>query len=564
MSAFARFAMPSLSTAAGYSARLHRRPAFAINSPAILCHRCYSFKDEDAPGGVAADLQLRRDRTASLNKILRAIQTADRPAKERTRIRVYKEEGTPDPAAGDGVDRAGRQETILASLHILDQSSANWSGWRARMRVDIHIEYYSVTFILDRRDLQTTLERSPENPPSGATEAKRYVSEWYRLIWDEFFALIETKGIALDFPTDDQFFECRGLVLDTAPQAAPLPIRPRYPILDERIFATRRAEAKESLNGWVDENGDVMSRILRLDRSAGNDQDANCVLCYVMNGRGIYASSMGRSEAELRSKPGGTTQATPERYLLLHHGLPRFQVGRVLRRFHVLDELRCATAFHFRELIDASKRIREAGDNIDQQLRDSKDALTRDSLKTIQHDLNALTSNQRIGGLLYRINRSRYYARNFKLGMDDLRFAPVKGWEPYDAFMHRNLFPTIDHIDGIGQRFEALASRVERLTEERDVTESINVQNRIADIQEIGEIIGWTAAAYYAGQIFGKVIQAIQYHCKPGGALVWSDFCNAIPWVGYDLAGLMISCPLAYWLYTRYKRRREMRSGQPQ
>src|SRR5262249_35497536 len=157
-------------------------------------------------------------------------------------------------------------------------------------------------------------------------------------------------------------------------------------------------------------------------------------------------------------------------------------------------------------------------------------------------------------GLTYRINRSRSYARNFKLGMRDLRFALIKGWEPYDAFMHRSLFPTIDHIDGIGQRFEALSSRVERLTEQRDVAESINVQNRIADIQEIGEIIGWTAAAYYAGQIFSKALHILPHHCELCETGI--DLCGAIGWIGHDLTGLLISCPLAYHLYRKYKRRR--------
>ena len=508
---------------------------------------------------------MRRDRTAALNKILHDIQAKDRPADDVSRIQIFKEDGAPGiPASGNtaDVEHVERQETILASLHVLDQNSKDWFGWRARMRVDIHIEFYSVTFILDRRNLQTTLERSPENPPSGVAASRDYVSNWYRKIWDEFFALIKAKGVALDFPTEGQFFECRGLVLDTGPPAAPVSMRPRYPILDERIFTTTRKDAKSTLRNWIDTHGDVMSRILRLDRSEGKDQDANCVLCHVMNGRGIYASSMGRSEAELRSRPGGSADAKPERYLLLHHGLPRFQVGRILRRFHVLDELRCATAFYFHELIQASRSIREAGDNIDRQLRVSAEGLTRDSLKKIQHELNSLTSNQQIGGLLYRINRSRYYARNFKLGMQDLRFAPIKGWEPYDAFMHRSLFPTIDHIDGIGQRFEALASRVERLTEERDVTESINVQNRIADIQEIGEIIGWTAAAYYAGQIFSKILHVLPHHCALCESAL--DLCGAIEGLGYDLAGLIISCPLALYLYSKYKRRREARSGQPQ
>jgi hypothetical protein len=265
---------------------------------------------------------------------------------------------------------------------------------------------------------------------------------------------------------------------------------------------------------------------------------------------------MGRSEAELRSEGSRVSEATPERYLLLHHGLPRFQVGRILRRLHVLDELRCAAAFDFAELVKSSKLIQEAGDDIDGEIRDGAEELTRDSLRKIQRDLNALTANQKIGGLLYRINRSRYYARNFKVGMEDLRFARIKGWEPYDAFMHRSLFLTVDYIDSIGQRFEALSSRVERLTEERDIKESINTQTRIADVQEIGEIIGWTAFAYYGGQILDKFLPAGPASCALCD-FSWLDLCRLL----HEHWGTAVSVAVALYAFAHFRNQRVQRQS---
>jgi Protein of unknown function (DUF3422) len=561
--------MSANSLVAGYSARLHRRPAYAVNSPAILCHRCYLFTDDRTPPGQPAHARTRRDKIVALNEFLRAVQTAGRGKNDTSRVQLFRRpdiagaaQGTDDASHAE-IDNVGLQETVLANLHILDDSDA-WSGWRARIRVDVHVEYYSVTFILDRRDLQTVLKRTPETLPTDPALCRAYVSRWYRTIWEEeFFPLLKGEGVSFNFLNMRQFFECRGLVLDTASTGAADPQRDYTPILDERISNTKRNDARTALKRWIDTNRDVMSRILRLDRSAQKDQDANCVLSFVENGRGVYASSMGRSEAELRSKGQEASAATPERYLLLHHGLPRFQVGRSLRRFHVLDELRCASTFNLSELLDTSRRIRTLGDEIDSKLHHGAEGLTRRSLKAMQDELNALTSDRRIGGLLYRINRSRYYVRNFKLGMEDMRFAPIRGWEPYDAFMHRNLFPTIDHIDAIGQRFEALASRVGRLTEERDVTESINVQNRIADIQEIGEIIGWTAAAYYAGQILSKALHVLPHNCAFCN-VAWTDICHAVHWLTPDFAGMLISCPLALSMYRHYKRKRETRSGEAQ
>ena len=134
-------------------------------------------------------------------------------------------------------------------------------------------------------------------------------------------------------------------------------------------------------------------------------------------------------------------------------------------------------------------------------------------------------------------------------------FARIKGWEPYDAFMHRNLFPMIDHIDSIGVRFEALAARVERLNEERDVAELINLQGKIAYIQEIGEYIGWTAFAYYAGQIIGKGLHLLPHDCA-FCHVWWLDICRLVSWLTYDLAGMIISGAIAVWAYRHFRSQR--------
>lgn len=552
--------MNFLSTADAHSARLHRRPAYAVNSPAVLCHRCFYFKDPG--GGATSTSHWRHNATDALNKVLSDIQMAGRGGSEGLVLTFglqNSDTSTESPIDRQAADplRVGPQETILVNLHVLDDKSDDWKGWRARMRVDLHSEYYSVTFILDRHDLKppSVLARSPETIPTTPKDSDTYVSEWYNRVWERFFALFEAKGARLAFPSE-QFFECRGLVLDTMPPEPPCPTPAQFPIVDPRLSKTKRADAKAALEKWIDDKGDLMFWILRLNRSELKDQDANCVLCSVMNGRGVYASSMGRSEAEIRAaKPTPHVRARPERYLLLQHGLPRFQVGRLLRRLHVLDELRCAALFNFKELIAASERIRALGSTIDHRLRGGATELSRDALRGIQKELNGLTSDEKIGGLLFRINRSRYYARSFQVGMKDLLFGRIKGWEPYDAFMNRNLFPTIDHIDAIGVRFEALAARVERLTEERDVAEQINVQSKIAYIQEIGEIIGWTAFAYYAGQILSKGFHLMPHGCAACG-IWWLDLCGLTHRLGHELAGMVISSAIAIWAYHHFKSRR--------
>lgn len=527
------------------SSVLHRRPAYAVNSPSILCHRCYHARSPSGDGRPLPDA----DPTIALNDILYDIQLAGRPAGARSKILSF---GTARAAAGRlpaGVteEKVGSEETILVNLYVLD-GEPEWAGWRARMRVDLHPEYYSVTFILDRSKLTTELKRSPDDLPARTKDAAGdFVYEWYTTRWKHFFDLLKAKGAGRDFPQDRQFYECRGLVLDTAP---PQPARPKTPIIDRRAFEQERQDAKEQIETWVDANHDLMAEVLRLDRSQPWDQDANCILCSVMSGRGVYASSMGRTEAELRDIKERDIKeeeglAGPERYLLLHHGLPRFMVGRVLRQFHVLDELRSASIFDLTELLAAGNGVRKVGAKIDTQSRSGARELTPQQLREIQRELNQLAANEKVGGLLYRINRSRYYARLFRQSLQDLRLVRVQGWESYDTFMHRNLFPLIDRIDSIGVRFEALAARVEQLTAARNLEELVY-------IQKIGEIIGWTAAAYYGGQIIGKLLHVLPHDCAICDVKLL-DICVLFSWLGHDTVGMLISIPLAYYLYRKFK-----------
>jgi hypothetical protein len=253
----------------------------------------------------------------------------------------------------------------------------------------------------------------------------------------------------------------------------------------------------------------------------------------------------------------------PERYFLVHDGISRFQLGRLARRFHVLDEPRCAAIFDFEKLIRASEWIRTLDNDIDQRLRTAEPDRDAPSplpgaLTEIQAKLNELTAGPQsrgdqktIGGLLYRVNRSRYYARDFDQRMTDMLFRRIEGWEPYDIFMHRNLYPIMDHIDSIGRRFDALAARVQRLTDASNVVELVSVQKEIAHIQIIGEIIGWTAFAYYGGQIFDKFLPHGPETCPLPGCPIL-DICH----VAHEHIGTLslLLVALGAWLYFRRQR----------
>src|ERR1043165_4437705 len=132
--------------------------------------------------------------------------------------------------------------------------------------------------------------------------------------------------------------------------------------------------------------------------------------------------------------------------------------------------------------------------------------------------------------------------------MGDMLFGRIDGWEPYEIFMHRNLSPVADHIGGIGQRFESLAARIERLSGARNLEELVNVESEIAYIQRIGEIIGWTAFAYYFGQILDKFLPEGSESC-----LVCAGFdpCHIV----HGHLGTALAFALALFLFGIFKLR---------
>lgn len=585
------------------SAVLHRRPAYAVNAPALLCHQCYRFRDVAESGSSELSKIRRNIATIELNTVLYRIQTTQMAIGSVAPIYVVSlralqsDQRTPEELAEAAKQESAKkvfddlsrerfrqlcevdsQVTILANLSVVDDAADIWTHWRARLRVDLHSEFYSVTYILDaKRQGVCPPHTDPAKPDlpedhSGASQQKRYFHKWYEDIWTEFFKLLDLPANHY-FSASDKFFECRGLAIPSS--FAPIKDPAAHDdIITHPLKKEEADEAKKKILNWPNARDEFIRLVLQLDRTGAADKDANCILCLVLDGRALFASAMGQPGGEKRVTEMTQTADTAqfESYLLVHDRLPRFQLGRLLRRFHVLDELRCSAIFDFPELIEASERLRTLGNTIDQRLAEAqahskKPCLSSDALSDIQNKLNNLTSGLSLpdqhkhrnegrkaaGGLLYRINRSRYYANDFKLRMTDMLIERIEGWEPYDLFMHRNMFPIIDHIDSIGKRFDALAARVERLTEASDVDEQIKVQtglmkvqSKIADIQEIGEIIGWTAFAYYGGQILDKLFSKAPSSCSVCDAI---DPCI----IAHAHAGTVISIGIAIWGFIHFR-----------
>ena len=70
-----------------------------------------------------------------------------------------------------------------------------------------------------------------------------------------------------------------------------------------------------------------------------------------------------------------------------------------------------------------------------------------------------------VGGLHFRLNRSAYYVREFKILLKTLQVMNIPTWVSYEQFVRRGLAPTFDYMSSVGQRLRAVRERLLTVTE---------------------------------------------------------------------------------------------------
>jgi hypothetical protein len=347
-------------------------------------------------------------------------------------------------------------------------------GYRLRVRVDLHTELFSVTYIFDRIDPAASNSLSKKIASlNGDPEAINWL----------FDQLWKTRTL----PATKVISSWRG----RGRQSGPRPRRFGTLITDFRgvTICPRRfwhmgrpslvspplnKDAKPELNGALREFTRTHMPLLRAvvarkASPAGSDAGGESVVCGMLDGKALYAAELGQWGKDVK-------QVQPVRHLLVYAGHSHAQLGRLLRRMHVLGELRHAALIDFdqdplrsragglgRGLRNASVAMRALG----QRLSDRTSAITAPgtSMKELQAAVGKLANISKMvdGGLTYRVEQSRYYAREFESAVQHLRLVRFGDWQPYDDFVQRYVLQLFARIDRIGNRYEALGRRVDRL-----------------------------------------------------------------------------------------------------
>jgi hypothetical protein len=180
------------------------------------------------------------------------------------------------------------------------------------------------------------------------------------------------------------------------------------------------------------------------------------------------------------------------RYFLISDGSNDYSIGRLVRRIHVLSELKSIAFVERHTVTDAYGCILDIGAALSTIIEKLTDPISPtlpfsriNQLNAVWNDLGRspasfnkegfktesisslrgkkLTYRKCLGGFSYRINRSMYYYDELLNRLDDLRVERLKGFEPYDRFIHRNYHQMIEAIKSIGERRAALDARIDRM-----------------------------------------------------------------------------------------------------
>jgi hypothetical protein len=273
-----------------------------------------------------------------------------------------------------------------------------------------------------------------------------------------------------------------------AADPSPMQLFPRTSI--ER----RRKWSISVLNSFLETRKQYFMHRLQSDPTASaispsrddTDPDNTGVFCLLHRGDALYGANLGHLK-ESEASEGSDSYAVD--YFLIFHGDSSEQMGRLIRLLHVLGEQRHAALFDRKDLRCAGIVLRELANlwSVGIYLGDSKNDQRRQV--TLEKELYFKYLTQLCcGDLSYRLGRADFYSRSFRERINDLGCLRIPGFQRYDDFIRRNLYPHFERHTSIQRRYESTQGAMQYLDGKK---------NLLSDQERQGSIDALTAAAYF-------------------------------------------------------------------
>ncbi len=329
--------------------------------------------------------------------------------------------------------------------------------------------------------------------PNDPALLQRHADYLYDGFWALFLRNLEVEEIAArGGGAWQKFVDVRGVVLNVG---------------DEDNIHRVKAEPlpHDFLNVVPDFDGAESAEALHrvwpfVQASHAEARDVEFVMNKVLRGRALFISAFGDLGVGIarRKSPPPRKGSGVVRYLVLTNGLGatrlrpgsqvdvpfnRWQIGRLVFRLHELATMRMMALRDLRLVKQAGHQAMVLGSHLDELYRRQTQGkrTTREQINDLFKALNNLGSDA-IGGLSYRINRSRLMAQGYKQTLLDLEIERVDGCQPYDEFVRRRLYHEFDAIDRVGIRVENLSMRAANLLSLVDTTNELENGREITEL----------------------------------------------------------------------------------
>lgn len=511
--------------------RTRARPALRIETPALTRHMIVFFPARDLKDGADDPLSDKTTKEFILEYVDFLLEVAQ---------------------STGSLDRQQGSEMRDHALKALDQhanfgiSCGLFLGMTLRVLIVLYAEHFTITYILDSNnpdnvgpfqsdstetvteigayfiaELEAYSNQNQHSAPpryrftnntSGYTKDIEYLNDiLYREVW-----------VALDIYLNNFFYvsrmgqqtvkgDIRGLLLTAFP-ADPVPDEDVVAALQRTYPGPEPSPAalaeKPRISQYLQTQSPFFAATLGIGSSlhfiAGDQPpmrwDTNHVLCYVNDKTAIYGASLvyrGRKSAEsLTPDEVHSKDYDYNRYFLIYDGANAYTLGRLVRRMHVLSELRIMALIERHHVASMHNVLRLIGRDLSEIIdrmtghyvlgadghvkrHETLDIGRLNNILDTYNDLGKsitaakreghcqfgdepMSYNRCYGGLSYRISRSKYYYDSFLQRINDLRSVDLKGAQSYDRFVLRNYSQQMQSIISIGERNALLGLRIDR------------------------------------------------------------------------------------------------------
>ncbi|MCL8489067.1 type II toxin-antitoxin system HicB family antitoxin [Bradyrhizobium denitrificans] len=455
-------------------------------------------------------------------------------------------------------------EYLTISTHIDLSSHQDKDQFRKNSPVPVHALYDELERLnLNISEDKLALDDPKHYDPSVRLKYQTINEALYFTIWEEFFSKILRADQSEINRLGRVFADFRCLLLSKQAPAEYAAILAEKPWQNfQEPFWRRRGgpapqdnEKPETKQGYWQERRAEFWPLLTANIRGVDFKRYEFTASQMLKGRALYITALGPQPAIDR---GG--ERFPLCYFFYTYTLNGWQIGRLVDRINYLGTVRLAALIELEQLRDAALEIGDCerelksafsdAHKIRNAKKDSNGAYSATSTpdfsgvgasgESIEEvDARAMhlekyldrigakisSINEKFSGdIEYRIERSRYYVKQFNVGIAALRIRRLEGFQPYDVFIRRRLGAAFDSIDLLGIRYQRVRADMSALYQLYLAHESRAVQTATRDqnveIEHIQAIADFALFAVLVPYYLGNLLEHI----------VWSNTEHHAPW----------------------------------